>query len=132
MGLYEMVTGVPPFQADTPHRFVMMHASVAPRALRSVNPTVTASPELEAALFKALEKDRTNRYATAREFARALEALLPSPGDTPGAPPPLPVTRGLTAGPTRASGLPVGPHAPTQAGIPAPSHSQAPKPAPRN
>src|SRR5258708_3292693 len=41
--LYEMLTGVPPFQADTPHRFVMMHASVPPRSLRSVNPSVTAS-----------------------------------------------------------------------------------------
>ncbi len=117
---YEMLTGVPPFQADTPHRFVMMHASVAPRALRSVNPTVTASPELEAALFKALEKDRTNRYATAREFARALEALLPSLDDTPGAPPPLPVMSELT------------PHATTQADMRATIQTQAPKPPQQN
>src|SRR5437868_13991977 len=25
--LYEMLTGVPPFQAETPHRYLMMHAS---------------------------------------------------------------------------------------------------------
>src|SRR5256885_13191883 len=55
----------------------------SPRPLRSVNPSVTASAELEAALFKSLEKDRGKRYATAREFARALEALLPSLDDTP-------------------------------------------------
>src|ERR1700682_3140806 len=111
--LYEMLTGVPPFQADTPHRFVMLHASETPRALRIVNPTVTASAELEAALFKSLEKDRTKRYSTAREFAQALEALLPSLDDTPGATPPLPVMSELTEEPTRASGLAVDPQATT-------------------
>lgn len=113
--MYEMLTGVPPFQADTPHRFVMLHASEPPRALRSANPTVTASPELEAAIFKSLEKDRGRRYATAREFARALEALLPSLDETPGAPPPLPVMSELTEEPTRVSGPAVDPHATTLA-----------------
>jgi serine/threonine-protein kinase len=111
--LYEMLTGVPPFQADTPHRFVMLHASEPPRPLRTANPSVTASPELEAVIFKALEKDRGRRFATAREFAKALEALLPELNDTPGAPPPLPVMSELTEEPTRASGPAVDPHAPT-------------------
>jgi hypothetical protein len=94
---------VPPFQADTPHRFVMLHASERPKALRTVNPSVTASPELEAVIFKALEKDRGARFATAREFARALEALLPSLDDTPGAPPPVPTGSDVTEEPTRVS-----------------------------
>jgi eukaryotic-like serine/threonine-protein kinase len=130
--LYEMLTGVPPFQADTPHRFVMLHASVPPRALRNVNPSVTASAELEAVLFKSLEKDRTKRFATAREFARALEALLPSLDDTPGAPPPLPVMSELTEEPTRVSGVAVDPHATTQAGTQATIQTQAPSPPPQN
>src|SRR5713101_8942724 len=58
--LYEMLTGVPPFQADTPHSYLVMHASEKPRALRDVNPTVTASPELEATIFRALEKIGTS------------------------------------------------------------------------
>jgi serine/threonine-protein kinase len=111
--LYEMLTGVPPFQADTPHRFVMLHASEPPRPLRTANPSVTASPELEAVIFKALEKDRGRRFATAREFAKALEALLPTLNDTPGAPPPLPVMSELTEEPTRVSGPAVDPHAST-------------------
>ncbi len=111
--LYEMLTGVPPFQADTPHRFVMLHASQPPRPLRLVNPSVKASPELEAVIFKSLEKDRGKRFATAREFARALETLLPSLDETPGAPPPLPVMSELTEEPTRASGPSVDAHAPT-------------------
>ena len=101
--LYEMLTGMPPFQADTPHAFLVLHASERPRALREVNPSVTASPELEALIFRALEKDRTKRFPTARDFARALEALLPSLDDRAGAPPPVPVHSEMTEEPTRVS-----------------------------
>ncbi|MEO6259330.1 MAG: serine/threonine-protein kinase, partial [Thermoanaerobaculia bacterium] len=99
--LYEMMTGVPPFQADTPHAFLVLHANERPRALREVNSSVTPSPELEAIIFRALEKDRAKRFPTAREFARALEALLPSLDDRAGAPPPLPLHAAVTEDPTR-------------------------------
>ncbi len=85
--LYEMLTGVPPFQADTPHGYLMSHASERPRALRDVNPSVNVAPELEALIFRALEKDRRKRFATARDFARAVEALIPLLPDEPGAKP---------------------------------------------
>ncbi len=99
--LYEMLTGVPPFQADTPHAYVMLHASERPKALLEVNPNVTASPELERILFKSLEKDRKNRYATARDFARALEEVLPSLDDRAGAPVQLPMAAEATEDATR-------------------------------
>ena len=99
--LYEMLTGVPPFQADTPHRYLVLHSSERPQALRDVNPAVTASPELEALLFRALEKDRTRRFATARDFARALQEILPSLDETPGAPPPVTAATELTVEPTK-------------------------------
>jgi eukaryotic-like serine/threonine-protein kinase len=99
--LYEMLTGVPPFQADTPHQYLVLHSSERPRALREVNPAITASPELEALLFRALEKDRRNRFASARDFARALQEMMPSLDDTPGAPPPLPREAEVTAERTR-------------------------------
>ena len=99
--LYEMLTGVPPFQADTPHQYLVLHSSERPRALRDVNPAVTASPDLEALLFRALEKDRAKRFATARDFARALQEILPTLDETPGAPPPLPVATEVTAEPTK-------------------------------
>jgi serine/threonine protein kinase len=102
--LYEMLTGVPPFQADTPHRYLMLHASERPKALREVNPATTASAELEALIFRAMEKDRRNRFASAREFAQALEKLIPSLPDTPGAPVPLPASAEVTAEPTRVGG----------------------------
>src|SRR5436190_10584805 len=116
--LYEMLTGVPPFQADTPHRYLVLHSSERPQALRDVNPAVTASPELEALLFRALEKDRTRRFATARDFARALQEILPSLDETPGAPPPMPAVTEVTVEPTKVASstlktLAVGPMAAT-------------------
>jgi serine/threonine-protein kinase len=99
--LYEMLTGVPPFQADTPHAYLMLHASEKPRALREVNPSMPSSPELEALIFKALEKDRKKRFASAREMAKALEEIEPSLDDRTGAPPPLPKALEVTEEPTK-------------------------------
>jgi serine/threonine-protein kinase len=99
--LYEMLTGVPPFQADTPHAYLMLHASEKPRALRDVNPSMPSSPELEALIFRALEKDRKKRFASAREMAKALEEIEPSLDDQTGAPPPLPKAFEITEEPTK-------------------------------
>ena len=86
--LYEMLTGVPPFQAETPHAYLMMHSTESPRPLRIANPTIPAAPELEALIFRALEKDRGNRFKTAREFAYEIERLLPYLDDSTGTPVP--------------------------------------------
>ncbi len=99
--LYEMLTGVPPFQADTPHQYLMMHASEKPKAMHDANPALSAPPELEAIIFRALEKDRTKRFATAREFAQALDRLAPQLPDVGGAPTPLPAAADKTDEATR-------------------------------
>ena len=83
--LYEMLAGVPPFQADTPHSYLMMHASERPKPMREINPTVPDAPKLEALIFRALEKDRTRRFRTAREFADELERILPTLPESGGA-----------------------------------------------
>jgi serine/threonine protein kinase len=88
--LYEMLTGVPPFVADTPHAYLLKHASERPKSLADSNPAVLASPELEALIFRALEKDRTKRFASAREFAQAIDRIADTLPETGGAPPPLP------------------------------------------
>jgi hypothetical protein len=98
--LYEMLTGVPPFVADTPHAYLMMHSTEMPKPLRDVNPTVPASPDLEALIFRALQKDRSTRFKTAREFAHEIEKLMPRLADTPGSPAPHRQTE-TTAEPTR-------------------------------
>ena len=99
--LYEMLTGVPPFQADTPHAYLMLHSSEKPRALVEVNPSMPSSPALEALIFKALEKDRKKRFSSAREFARALEEIEPSLNDQIGASRPLPRAVEITEEPTK-------------------------------
>ncbi|HUP50762.1 MAG TPA: protein kinase [Thermoanaerobaculia bacterium] len=110
--LYEMLTGMTPFQATTPHGYLMLHASERPRPLREVNPSVTSSPDLEGVILRALEKKRANRFASAREFAQALEAILPGLSDTPGAPAPLPLGSAETDEATNVAGRP-GADAPT-------------------
>ena len=111
--LYEMLTGVPPFQADTPHAYLMMHASQPPKALRDANPGVTAPPELEALILRALEKDRTKRFQSAREFAQAIDRITPQLSDRGGAPPPPPVAAEATDEVTRESPPREAPSAPT-------------------
>jgi serine/threonine protein kinase len=81
--LYEMLTGVPPFLADTPHAYLMKHASERPRSIHEANPAAIDAPELEALIFRALEKDRNKRYASAREFAQAIERIAAGLPDTP-------------------------------------------------
>jgi hypothetical protein len=53
--------------------------------MREINPTVPDAPQLEALIFRALEKDRTRRFRTAREFADELERILPTLPETGGA-----------------------------------------------
>lgn len=101
--LYEMLTGVPPFQADTPHAYLLMHSQTQPRAIREANPLAASSPELEALVFRALAKDRNHRFATAREFGQALDAIAPKLSSTAGAPPPLPPSSEVTNEATRAA-----------------------------
>jgi hypothetical protein len=79
----------------------MMHASERPKSLADTNPGVSAPPELEALIFRALEKDRGKRYATAREFAQILDRLEPVLSEQHGAPPPLPSSAEVTNEATR-------------------------------
>ncbi|MGZ5441700.1 MAG: serine/threonine protein kinase [Thermoanaerobaculia bacterium] len=99
--LYEMLAGVPPFVCDTPHAYLMKHASERPKPLAEMNPGAVVPPQLEGLIFRALEKDRTKRYASARDFAQELERVAASLPDTPGAPPPLPPTAEVTDEATR-------------------------------
>lgn len=72
--LYELLTGRPPFQADSPYALILRHIHTPPpppRSLRSDLP-----PALEAVVLRALEKDPAARYPTAAAFAAALTASL--------------------------------------------------------
>ena len=67
--LYEMLTGSAPFAGADPYDRLQQHP-VPPREL---NPAI--SPQLQEVIYRALEREPKNRYASARELARDLEHL---------------------------------------------------------
>ena len=82
MVLYEMLTGRPPFEATSPHEYVMLHSRDTQFKPLDLPADLPGGSQLQAVLAKALERDRNKRYASAREFANALEEVeksLPDP-----------------------------------------------------
>lgn len=73
--LYELLTGKLPFDARQPIEFIQLHVNEQPIPLTERAKELELLPGLEAAVMKALEKNPDDRYATAAEFAEALEAV---------------------------------------------------------
>ena len=69
--LYEMLTGRAPFTG--PNAFVIMNDRLLnnPVPPREIDPAI--SPQLQEIIYRALERDPSKRYASAREFAWDLE-----------------------------------------------------------
>ena len=68
---YEMLTGEVPFQGENPLIVLNNRLVNPPIPPREVNPEV--SPQLQEIIYRALERNANNRYATAAEFARDLQ-----------------------------------------------------------
>jgi eukaryotic-like serine/threonine-protein kinase len=71
--LYEMVTGKPPFTGPNPFAIMNDRLLNNPVPPRELNPEI--SPPLQEVIYRALEREPQNRYATANEFAWDLEHL---------------------------------------------------------
>jgi serine/threonine-protein kinase len=71
--LYEMLTAKLPFPAASPMAAMNDRLLNPPIPPRVADPTV--SPQLQEVLYRALEREPKNRYATAHEFAHDLEHL---------------------------------------------------------
>jgi eukaryotic-like serine/threonine-protein kinase len=69
--LYEMLTGKLPFTGPTPLAAMNDRLLNHPVPPRVADPSV--SPQLQEIIYRALERDPKNRYATAQEFIRDLE-----------------------------------------------------------
>jgi len=71
--LYEMATGVTPFEGPNP--FAVMNDRLVnnPVPPRELNPEI--SPQLQEAIYRAMEREPQDRYSTANEFAWDLEHL---------------------------------------------------------
>ncbi|MEM7135582.1 MAG: protein kinase [Myxococcota bacterium] len=74
--LYELLTGKLPFDAKQPIEFIDLHVNAPPMPLEERRPDIDYPPGLEGAVMKALEKAPEDRYASAAEFAMALEAVV--------------------------------------------------------
>ena len=73
--MYEMLAGRAPFNATTPHGYILKHVTEKPAPIAEVNPAAQVPEALESIIMKALEKQRDNRYASASDFAGALESV---------------------------------------------------------
>jgi len=99
--LFEMLTGVVPFDSHTPTAIAIKQVNELPPAPHTMNPNISRS--VETVVLRALEKDRHARPQTAGEMARELTAaltgkraglahhpIMPSPGDITPARPTIP------------------------------------------
>ena len=69
--LYELLTGHPPFDADSAVAVAYQHVSEMPVPPSAVRPAV--SPALSAVVLRALEKGREERYQSAAQFRDELK-----------------------------------------------------------
>src|SRR5437773_1160339 len=69
--LYEMLAGRPPFIADHPVAVAAQHVAEEPPPLSSMSPNVPGA--LEAVVMRALAKQPTDRFGSAREMGVALD-----------------------------------------------------------
>ncbi len=72
--LYELLTGQPPYRAETPLAVVLMHVNDPLPPPRTIKPNI---PEpLERVVLKAMAKKAQDRFQTANEMAQALQQAL--------------------------------------------------------
>jgi serine/threonine-protein kinase len=65
--LYEMLTGKVPYTGANPFAVMNDRLMNSPMPPREIDPAI--SPQLQEIIYRALERDPRNRYATAHEFA---------------------------------------------------------------
>jgi serine/threonine-protein kinase len=70
--LFEMLTGARPYTADDPMRVLQMHLASPIPSARALKPEMGLSPELEAVIVRAMQKQPDERFASAQDFDDAL------------------------------------------------------------
>ncbi|HEX6200520.1 MAG TPA: protein kinase [Thermoanaerobaculia bacterium] len=73
--LYEMVTGLPPFEAETPQGAIFKRLSEDPLPLVGRNPDAEVPPELERVVLRGLARERDDRFSDAAAYMAALQGL---------------------------------------------------------
>ena len=75
--MYELLTGILPFDDDSPIKIAMKHIEQMPIAPTKINPNIPKG--LEQILLKAIEKDPNNRFQSADEMISALKVIMNDP-----------------------------------------------------
>jgi TolB-like protein/tRNA A-37 threonylcarbamoyl transferase component Bud32 len=78
--LHEMLAGEPPFTGPTAQAILAKRMTSSPPRIRAVRPSVPG--RLEEALLRALDRVPADRFASAAEFAAALQACSTGAADT--------------------------------------------------
>ncbi len=73
--LYELLTGVLPFEGDTVVELLKAHVFSPPRPFSESDPEGRLPAELRGAVLKSLQKKREDRFANAEEFDREILAI---------------------------------------------------------
>lgn len=93
--LYQLLTGQRPFDGDTDFAIIQQIVGHTPLAPTSFNPKLP--PAIDAVVARALVKSREQRFATAQEFAAALQAASREAADSTVVPPAGPPGPGRTS-----------------------------------
>ena len=75
--LYEMLTGLLPFDGETAISVALKHVNEDPLSMRTIDPSI--SKGLDEVVLRALSKDLSKRYQSAAEMAADLRRALKSP-----------------------------------------------------
>ena len=103
--LYEMLAGQRPFASNNVLSILMQQVNEQPRSLREINPYI--SPQLDAAVMRALEKDPARRYQRPIDFLQALtQAGSPGMATNPEMNSPTMATNWSSASPISSPGNP--------------------------
>ncbi|HEX5719718.1 MAG TPA: serine/threonine-protein kinase [Thermoanaerobaculia bacterium] len=73
--LYEMITGLPPFESESQAGFIFKRLSEDPLPLTGRNPRVQVPDELDRVVRQALERDREKRIPDAISLIQALDKV---------------------------------------------------------
>jgi len=72
--LYEMITGVPPFDGPNEASILVAHLNHRPRTFREVAPDVEVPAEVERVVMRSMSRERAGRQASAAELLEELKA----------------------------------------------------------
>jgi serine/threonine protein kinase len=95
--LYQLMTGILPFEADAPTKVVLMHITQAVPDMRKVAPSRELPPPLIDVCMRALAKEPALRFSSADEFSEALTLALANAEAAQKSNPPVSATTSLPA-----------------------------------